>query len=77
MNYTEHLFIIAFIFTGRALISVFGSLIDSPVGIASSAAAIKICVITAGIKKVKSISQWLRKEKKYIILLAKTKFNTV
>ena len=42
---------------------MFGSLIDSPVGIASSAAAIKICVITAGIKKVKSISQWLRKEK--------------
>ena len=55
VNCAEHLLIMASTVTGCVSISVFVSSICIPVGIASSAAAIKICVITARIKKFKSI----------------------
>ena len=45
------------------------------VGIASSAATTKICVITAVIKNFKSIIEKRKHDK--IILLAKTKLNTL
>ena len=53
-------------------ISAFASLVGIPVGIASSAATIKICVITAGIKKYKSVIKKKKKEQEKIALLAKT-----
>ena len=46
---------------GYALISEFASLVCVPVGITSSPVGIKICAITAGIKKYKSI---IKKKKK-------------
>ena len=55
INYTEHLHILASIVTGCGCISAFASLIGIFVGIVSSAATIKIYVISAGIKKNKSI----------------------
>ena len=54
-NYIRHLLILAFTDTGRVSVSAFTFLTGMPVGSASSATAIKICVITAGIKKYKSI----------------------
>ena len=75
LNYTEHFFILASTITGCILISTFTSLLGISIGIASSAIGLKICVITAGIKKYKAIS----KKKKYdkIVLLVKSKLNSI
>ena len=53
LNYVEHLFILASTVAGCVSISAFASLVAFPTGIASSAVGLKICVITAGIKKYK------------------------
>ena len=50
-NYVEHLLILV----STVTTSVFASLVCVPVGITSSAVGIKICAITAGIKKYKPI----------------------
>ena len=55
VNYTEYLLILASAVTGYVSISALPSLVGIPVGVASSAIAIQISVITAGIKKHKSI----------------------
>ena len=56
---------------------MFSSLIGIPVGITSSAIGLKICAITAGIKKYKSIIK--KKKRKYdkIVLLAKCKLDSI
>ena len=59
--YTEHFLILASIITGCISISVFTSLIGIPIGITRSAIGLKICAITGGIKKYKSI---IKKKKK-------------
>ena len=69
------LLILASIVFGCVSISAFASLIGIPVGIASSAAIIKICVITAGIKSCKSIIKKKKKKHDKIVLLGKTKLN--
>ena len=59
-------------------ISTFASLVGNPIGIMSSAIGLNICVITAGIKKYKSIN---KKNKNKIVLskvlLAKSKLNSI
>ena len=50
LNYVEHLLILASVVTGCLFISAFASLAGVAVGIVNSAATIKICVATAGIK---------------------------
>ena len=55
LNHVEHLIILVQTVTSCISISVFASLVASPVGIASSAEGIKTCAITAGIKKYKSV----------------------
>ena len=55
------MFILASIVTGCVSISAFGSLVCISVGITSSAIGIKICAITEGTKKYKSI---IKKNKK-------------
>ena len=57
-------------------ISTFAPLIGIPIGILSSAIGLKICAITAGIRKCKSI---IKKKKKHdkIVLLAKAKLNSM
>ena len=50
-NYVEHFLIIISTVTGCVSISVFASVVGIPIGIMSSAIGLKICVLTAGIKK--------------------------
>ena len=54
LNHVEHLFILVSAVTGCVSIFAFASLVAISVGITSSALGIKICAITAGIKKYKS-----------------------
>ena len=58
-------------------ISAFASLVSVPVGLTSSAIEIKICAITAGIKKYKSIIKKKKKKNDKIVLLGKDKLNTI
>ena len=53
-NYNGHLLIVIFIIFGCVSISTFASLVGILVAITSSAIGLKICAITAGIKKYKS-----------------------
>ena len=55
----------------------FKSLVGIIVGITSSAVAIKICAITARIKKYNSILQKKKKKHDKIALSAKTKLKTI
>ena len=72
LNYIDRTFIAISAFTGFVSISAFASLVGIPIGFTSSAIGLKICVITAGIKKYKSIIQKKRKKHDKIILLAKS-----
>ena len=54
LNYIKHLLILASKITGWVSISAFSSLVGIPIGITSSTIALKICAITAGIKRYKS-----------------------
>ena len=51
LNYIEHLFILISTATGCISISAFASLVGVRVEITNSARGLKICVITAGVKK--------------------------
>ena len=64
MNYIEHLPMLVSTVTGCVSISAFASLVGIPIGFTSSAIGSKICVITAGIKKFKSM---IKKKKKNMI----------
>ena len=71
LNFIEHIFILASAITGCLSISAFTSIVGIPLEITSSAIGSKICAITAGIKKYKSIMKKKRKHNK-IVLLAKS-----
>ena len=58
--------------TGYVSISAFASLGGIPIGIASSRVGLKICVVTPGIKKYKSIIKKKSKNHDKIVLLAKS-----
>ena len=70
-------FILASTITGYVSISAFASLVGMPIGITSSATALKICAITAGIKKYKSIIKKRKKKHDKIVLLTKSKLNRI
>ena len=61
LNYIEHFLILGSTITGCISISALASFVGIPVGITSSAIGIKICAVTADIKKCKSI---IKKKKK-------------
>ena len=61
------------VLTGYVLISAFISLVGLPVGVTSSAVDLKICAITAQLKKYKSVIKKKRKKHDTIVLLAKSK----
>ena len=61
------------VLTGYVLISAFISLVGLPVGVTSSAVDLKICAITAQLKKYKSVFKKKRKKHDTIVLLAKSK----
>ena len=67
------------IYSGLNYVSVsdFASLVGIPVGITSSAVGLKICVLTAGIKKYKSKIKKKKKKNDKIALLEKTKLNSI
>ena len=77
LNYTEHLPILASAVTGCVSVSAFASLVDIPTRITSSAAATKLCAITAGIKKYKLIIKKMKNKYDKIMLLVKTTLNTI
>ena len=64
LNYIDHSLIVISTITGCVSISAFASLVGILIGITSSATGLKNCVITAGIKKYKSIN---KKRKRNII----------
>ena len=71
LNYTEHLLsLLSDTVSGCVSISYFASSVGIPIGMANSAVALKICVITAGIKKYKSIIKGKKKKHNNIVLLA-------
>ena len=76
-NCIEHFLIFASTITGCVSISAFASLVGIPIGIASSTIGLKICVITAGIKKYKSIIKKKKKKHDKTVLLAKSKLNSI
>ena len=73
LNYIELFLVLASPITGYILISAFTFLIGIPIGIMSSAIGLKICAITRGIKKYKSINKKKKKRHDKIVLLAKCK----
>ena len=75
LNYIEHFLILASTIAGCN--SLFTSLIGIPVGITISAIGLKICAITAGIKKHKSIIKKNKKKHEKIVLLAKYKLSSI
>ena len=76
LNYIEH-FILGSTIIGCVSISAFASVFDIPIRITSSAIGLKICAITAGIKKYKSIIMEKKKKHDKIVLLAKSKLNSI
>ena len=77
LNYVEHLLILVSTVTGCVSSSAFDSLVCVPVGITSSSVGIKICAITAGIKKYMSITKEKKKKLDKIVLLAKGNLNAI
>ena len=58
-------------------ISAFASLVGILIWIRSSAIGLKICAITAGIKKYKSIIKKKKRKHDKMVLLAKPKLNSI
>ena len=77
LNYVEYLLILASAVTGYLSVSAFASLVAIPVGVTRSAVGIKICAITSGIEKYKSIIKKKKKKHDKILLLGKGKLNTI
>ena len=76
LKYIEQFLILASTITGFISVS-FASLLGIPIGITNSAKGVKICAITAGIKKYKSIIKKKKKSHEKIVLLAKSKLNSI
>ena len=77
LNYVDHFLILASTITGYISISAFASLLGVLIGITSCTIELKICAITTGIKKYKSIIKKKKKKHDKIILLAKSKLNNI
>ena len=78
LNFLDHSLIVISTITGYISISAFAALVGFPTGITSSGTGLKICVITAGIKKYKSIiNKKNQKKRDKIALLAKSKLNHI
>ena len=77
LNYNENFLILAYAITGCISISVFTSFLSIHIGITSFAIGLKICAMTAGIKKYKSIIKKEKKEHEKIVFLANSKLNSI
>ena len=77
LNYIDHSLIVISTIIGYVSISAFASLVSILIGITSSAIGLKICVITEGNKKYKSMIKKKKKKHDKIVLLAKSKLNSI
>ena len=77
LNYIEHLLIVVSAVSGSVSIFAFASLVAIPIEITIFAIGLKICVITAGIKKYKSIIKKKKKKHDKMVLLGKSKLNNI
>ena len=77
LNHIEHFLILGSAITGCISISAFASLVFITIGIRSSTIELKIYAIAAAIKKYKSIIKKKKKKHDKIVLLAKSKFNSI
>ena len=75
LSYIEQVLILASKIT--ECISAFSSLIGIPIGIMSSAIGLETCAITKGVKKYKSIIKKKKKKHDKIVLLGKSKLNSI
>ena len=73
----EHFLLSISSVTNCVSISEFALLVGVPAGITSSSVGLKICALTAETKKCKLIMKKKRKGHNEIVLLAKTKLNTI
>ena len=77
LNYIEYFLILGSTITGYISISSFASMIGIAIGITSSGVGLKICVITAAIKRYQSITQKKKKKHEKIVLKGKSKLNSI
>ena len=77
LNYVEQLLILVLTVTGCVSFSAFVSLACVLVGITTSAVGIKMCPITAGTEKYKSIMRKKKKKHDKVVLLGKDRLNTI
>ena len=77
MNYIWNSCILVFTVTGLSFISYFASLVGISIRITVSAKGLKMFAITAGIKKYKLVIKKKEKKLNKIVLLAKTKLNSI
>ena len=52
-------------------------MLDTPIGITSSAIGLKMCAIAAGMKKYKSVIKKKKKKHDKIVLLTKSRLNNI
>ena len=77
LNYVGHSLIAISTITGCVSISTFASPVDIPIGITRSSTGLKICVLTARIKKYKSLIKKKKKKHGKMVLLANSKLNSI
>ena len=77
LNYVEHFLILVSTITRCVSISAFASFVCVLVSIASWAVGLNICAITAEIKKYRSITKKKKKKHDKIVLLGKSKLNSI
>ena len=77
LNYIKQFLILASAVTESIFISFLASLLVIPTEITSSAIELKISATTAGIKNCKSIIKQKKKKHEKIVLLTKSKLNSI
>ena len=77
LSYIEYFLILASTITGCVSIYTFASLVGIPIGITSSAIGLKNYAITAAIKKYKSMIKKKKNKHDKIVLLGKSKLNSI
>ena len=70
LNYNKHFLTLTFTIAGCISIATFAFLLGIPIGL-------NICAIAAGINKQKTIIEKMKKKYDKIVLLAKSKLNSV
>ena len=76
-KYIEHFLILASTITRCISISAFAFSLGIPIGITSSAIGLKIFAIATGIRKYKTIIKKKKKKHDKIVVLAKSKLNSI